>query len=29
MTIKTMQDLFVHSLKDIYYTEKKLVSELP
>jgi ferritin-like metal-binding protein YciE len=24
-----MQDLFVHSLKDIYYTEKKLVSELP
>jgi ferritin-like metal-binding protein YciE len=29
MTIKTMQDLFVHGLKDIYYTEKKLVAELP
>lgn len=29
MAIKTMQDLFVHSLKDIYYTEKKLVTELP
>jgi ferritin-like metal-binding protein YciE len=29
MVIKTMKDLFVHGLKDIYYTEKKLVSELP
>jgi ferritin-like metal-binding protein YciE len=29
MAIKTMKDLFVHGLKDIYYTEKKLVSELP
>jgi ferritin-like metal-binding protein YciE len=29
MAIKTMKDLFVHGLKDIYYVEKKLVSELP
>lgn len=29
MAIKTMHDLFVHGLKDIYYTEKKLVGELP
>jgi ferritin-like metal-binding protein YciE len=29
MAIKTMQDLFVHALRDIYYVEKKLVSELP
>jgi len=29
MAIKTMQDLFVHTLKDIYYVEKKLVAELP
>jgi ferritin-like metal-binding protein YciE len=29
MAIKTMQDLFVHTLRDIYYVEKKLVAELP
>lgn len=29
MAIKTMKDLFVHGLKDIYYVEKKLLSELP
>jgi ferritin-like metal-binding protein YciE len=29
MAIKTMKDLFVHGLKDIFYVEKKLVSELP
>jgi ferritin-like metal-binding protein YciE len=29
MAIKTMQDLFVHGLRDIYYVEKKLVAELP
>jgi ferritin-like metal-binding protein YciE len=29
MPIKTMHDLFVHGLKDIYYTERKLVTELP
>jgi ferritin-like metal-binding protein YciE len=29
MVINTMHDLFVHSLKDIFYTEKKLVTELP
>jgi ferritin-like metal-binding protein YciE len=29
MTITTMHDLFVHTLKDIFYVEKKLVAELP
>ena len=29
MTIKTMHDLFVHTLKDIFYVEKKLSTELP
>jgi ferritin-like metal-binding protein YciE len=29
MTIKTMHDLFVHTLQDIFYVEKKLASELP
>jgi ferritin-like metal-binding protein YciE len=29
MAIKTMQDLFMHTLRDIYYVEKKLVTELP
>ena len=29
MVINTMHDLFVHGLKDIFYTEKKLVAELP
>jgi ferritin-like metal-binding protein YciE len=29
MTIKTMHDLFVHTLKDVFYVEKKLVTELP
>ncbi|MGF7158715.1 ferritin-like metal-binding protein YciE [Rhodoligotrophos appendicifer] len=27
--IKTMDDLFVHQLKDIYYAEKRIVSSLP
>lgn len=27
--IKTMDDLFVHQLQDIYYAEKQLVSALP
>lgn len=27
--IKTMDDLFVHQLKDIYYAEKRLVSAIP
>jgi ferritin-like metal-binding protein YciE len=27
--IKTMDDLFVHQLKDIYYAEKRIVSALP
>ena len=27
--IKTMNDLFVHQLQDIYYTEKQLVKALP
>jgi ferritin-like metal-binding protein YciE len=27
--IKTMNDLFVHQLQDIYYAEKQLVSALP
>lgn len=29
MTLRTMQDLFIHGLKDIYYAEKKLVQNLP
>ncbi len=29
MKITTMQDLFTHTLKDIYYAEKKLVIVLP
>ena len=29
MKITTMHDLFVHTLKDIFYVEKKLVAELP
>jgi ferritin-like metal-binding protein YciE len=29
MSVKTMQDLFIHGLKDIYYAEKKLVQNLP
>jgi ferritin-like metal-binding protein YciE len=29
MPLKTMNDLFVHGLKDIYYAEKKLVVNLP
>jgi ferritin-like metal-binding protein YciE len=29
MAIQSMQDLFEHTLRDIYYVEKKLVSELP
>jgi ferritin-like metal-binding protein YciE len=29
MTIRTMHDLFVHTLKDIFYVEKKLAAELP
>ncbi|HEY1737029.1 MAG TPA: ferritin-like domain-containing protein [Methylovirgula sp.] len=27
--IKTMEDLFVHQLKDIYYAEKQIVQALP
>jgi hypothetical protein len=27
--IKTMDDLFVHQLKDIYYAEKRIVVALP
>ena len=27
--IKTMNDLFVHQLRDIYYAEKQLVNALP
>ncbi len=29
MTIRTLEDLFVETLKDIYYAEKKLVKTLP
>jgi ferritin-like metal-binding protein YciE len=29
MTLKSMEDLFIHQLKDIYYAEKKLVQNLP
>jgi ferritin-like metal-binding protein YciE len=27
--IKTMDDLFVHTLQDIYYAEKQIVQSLP
>jgi ferritin-like metal-binding protein YciE len=27
--IKTMDDLFVHTLQDIYYAEKQIVRSLP
>src|SRR2546429_9959296 len=27
--IKTMNDLFVHTLRDIYYAEKQIVQSLP
>ena len=27
--IKTMDDLFLHTLRDIYYAEKKIVKSLP
>ena len=29
MTVNTLEDLFVETLKDIYYAEKKLVKTLP
>jgi ferritin-like metal-binding protein YciE len=29
MPLKSMDDLFLHGLKDLYYAEKKLVSTLP
>lgn len=29
MTVKTLNDLFVETLKDLYYVEKKLVKTLP
>jgi ferritin-like metal-binding protein YciE len=29
MALKTIEDLFIHGLKDIYYAEKKLVQNLP
>ena len=27
--IKTMDDLFVHTLQDIYYAEKQIIKALP
>ena len=29
MTVKTLNDLFIETLKDLYYVEKKLVKTLP
>jgi ferritin-like metal-binding protein YciE len=29
MAVKTMDDLFLHTLKDIYYAEKQIVKALP
>jgi ferritin-like metal-binding protein YciE len=29
MSVKTLNDLFVETLKDLYYVEKKLVKTLP
>ena len=29
MTVKTMDDLFVATLKDIYYAEKQILKALP
>ena len=29
MTLKTLDDLFLHFLKDIYYAEKQIVRTLP
>ena len=29
MTVKTLQDLFVEELRDIYHAEKQLVKALP
>jgi ferritin-like metal-binding protein YciE len=29
MTVKTMNDLFLHTLKDIYYAEKQIYKNLP
>src|SRR5688572_4233413 len=29
MTVKTMEDLFVETLKDIYYAEKQILKTLP
>jgi ferritin-like metal-binding protein YciE len=29
MTVKTMNDLFIHTLKDIYYAEKLIYKSLP
>src|SRR5687768_13901345 len=29
MTVKTMEDLFVETLKDIYYAEKQILKALP
>ena len=29
MTVKTMEDLFVDTLKDIYYAEKHILKALP
>lgn len=29
MTVKTLNDLFIETLKDLYYVEKKLVQTLP
>lgn len=29
MTIKTLEDLFLHTLKDILYAERKILKALP
>ncbi len=29
MSIKTMEDLFVDTLKDVYYAEKQILKALP
>jgi ferritin-like metal-binding protein YciE len=29
MTVKSMNDLFLHTLKDIYYAEKQIYKNLP
>jgi ferritin-like metal-binding protein YciE len=29
MTIKTMEELFLHGLEDVYFAEKQIVKALP